>query len=146
MRALVFGLLCAVFSPLLLVGLVVFAFKVRFVNMPRGISGTAYEPYMARLVLHLIGSRRDDVSERIAPHLPALSPLIMRLLVKPMALASRWSGFGAHSSLIRVRTSAFRPPRPRASRRWRSSKAAAWKWRASSRSAASRVVARRSAV
>lgn len=37
-RALLFGLLCAVFSPLLLVGLVVFAFKVRFVNMPRGIS------------------------------------------------------------------------------------------------------------
>ena len=93
MRALVFGLLCLVFSPLLMVGSMVFAFKVRFVNMPRGISGTAYEPYMARLVLHLIGSRRDDVSERIAPHLPALSPLIMGLLVKPMALAARWSGF-----------------------------------------------------
>ncbi len=93
MRALVFGVLCLVFSPLLLVGSMVFAFKVRFVNMPRGISGTAYEPYMARLALHLIGSRRDDVSERIAPHLPALSPLIMGLLMKPMALASRWSGF-----------------------------------------------------
>ncbi len=93
MRALLFVLLCAVFSPLLMVGSMVFAFKVRFVNVPRGISGTAYEPYMARLALHLIGSRRDDVSERIAPHLPALSPLIMGLLVKPMALASRWSGF-----------------------------------------------------
>lgn len=93
MRAVFFGLLCAVFSPLLLFGSLVFAFKVRFVNMPQGISGTAYEPHMARLALHLIGSRRDDVSERIAPHLPALSPLIMGLLVKPMALASRWSGF-----------------------------------------------------
>ena len=93
MKALLFGLLCAVFSPLLLVGSLVFAFRVRFVNMPRGISGTAYEPYMARLVLHLIGSRRDDVSERIAPHLPALSPLVMRILVHPMANAARWSGF-----------------------------------------------------
>ena len=93
MRALLFILLCAVFSPLLLVGSLVFAFRVRFVNMPRGISGTAYEPYMARLALHLIGSRRDDVSERIAPHLPALSPLVMRLLMRPMAAAARWSGF-----------------------------------------------------
>lgn len=93
MKALLFGLLCAVFSPLLMVGSMLFALRVRFVNMPRGISGTAYEPYMARLVLHLIGSRRDDVSERIAPHLPALSPLVMRLLVHPMALAARWSGF-----------------------------------------------------
>ena len=93
MRALVFGLLCAVFSPLLLVGSLVFACRVRLINMPRGISGTAYEPYMARLVLHLIGSRRDDVSERIARHLPALSPLVMRILVNPMANAARWSGF-----------------------------------------------------
>ena len=93
MKALVFTLLCAVFSPLLMVGSLVFACRVRFVNMPRGISGTAYEPYMARLVLHLIGSRRDAVSERIAPYLPALSPLVMRILVNPMANAARWSGF-----------------------------------------------------
>ena len=93
MKALIFALLCLVFSPLLLVGTLVFAFRVRFVNMPRGISGTAYEPYMARLALHLIGSRRDDVSERIAPHLPALSPLVMRLLMRPMTAAARWSGF-----------------------------------------------------
>ncbi len=93
MRALAFIFLCVVFSPLLLVGSLVFACRVRFVNMPRGISGTAYEPYMARLVLHLIGSRRDAVSEAIAPHLPALSPLVMRILVHPMANAARWSGF-----------------------------------------------------
>ena len=93
MKALLFGLLCAVFSPLLMVGSMVFACRVRFINMPRGISGTAYEPYMARLVLHLIGSRGDDVSERIAPYLPALSPLVMRILVNPMANAARWSGF-----------------------------------------------------
>ena len=93
MRALVFALLEVLFSPLQLIGSLVFAFRVRFVNMPRGISGTAYEPYMARLVLHMIGSRRDEVAERIAPHLPALPPLVMRLLMRTMALAARWSGF-----------------------------------------------------
>ena len=93
MRALVFFLLEVLFSPLQLIGTLAFAFKVRFVNMPRGISGTAYEPYMARLMLQMIGNRRDDVAERIAPNLPALSPLIMRLLMKTVALAARWSGF-----------------------------------------------------
>ncbi len=93
MRALLFVLLEIVFSPLQVIGVLVFAFRVRFVNMPRGISGTAYEPYMARLVLHMIGSRQDEVAERIAPHLPALPPLVMGLLMRTMALAARWSGF-----------------------------------------------------
>ncbi len=93
MRALIFALLCLVFSPLLLVGSAAFAFRVRFVNMPRGISGTAYEPYMARLVLHLIGSRSDEAAERIADRLPALSPVVNALLVRSMALAARWSGY-----------------------------------------------------
>lgn len=93
MKALLFALLEVLFSPLQFIGTLAFAFKVRFVNMPRGISGTAYEPYMARLMLQMIGNRSDPVAERIAAHLPALSPLIMRLLMKTVALAARWSGF-----------------------------------------------------
>ena len=61
--------------------------------MPRGISGTAYEPYMARLLLHYIASRNDAAAERIAPHLPALSPLVLRSMVDTLVLAARWSGF-----------------------------------------------------
>ena len=93
MRVLFFALLEIVFFPLQLIGSLVYAFRVRFVNMPRGISGTAYEPYMTRLLLHHIKSRNDEAAERIAPHLPALSPLVLRLMVDTLVLAARWSGF-----------------------------------------------------
>ena len=93
MRVLFFALLEIVFFSLQLIGSLVYTFRVRFVNMPRGISGTAYEPYMTRLLLHHIASRNDQAAERIAPHLPALSPLVLRLLVDTLVLAARWSGF-----------------------------------------------------
>ena len=93
MRVLLFALLEIVFFPLQLIGSLVYAFRVRFVNMPRGISGTAYEPYMTRLLLHHIASRNDAAAERIAPHLPALSPLVLRSMVDTLVVAARWSGF-----------------------------------------------------
>ncbi len=92
MRVLLFALLEIVFSPLQLIGSLVYAFRVRFVNMPRGISGTAYEPYMARLLFHHTTSRNDEAAERIAPHLPALSPLVL-LMIETLVLAARWSDF-----------------------------------------------------
>ena len=57
------------FFPLQLIGSLVYTFRVRFVNMPRGISGTAYEPYMTRLLLHHTASRNDEGSraDRAAP-------------------------------------------------------------------------------
>ena len=93
MKVLLFGLLEIVFFPLQLVGSLIYAFRVRFVNMPRGISGTAYEPYMARLLPHHTASRTDAAAERIAPHLPALSSLVLRSMVDTLVLAARWSGF-----------------------------------------------------
>ena len=93
MKVLLFLLLEIVFAPLQIIGLLVYAYRVRFVNMPRGISGTAYEPYMVRLALHHVTSRNDEAAERIAPHLPALSPFVLRVLMETMALAARWSGF-----------------------------------------------------
>ena len=93
MRVLLFALLEIVFFPLQLIGSLVYLCRVRFVNRPRGISGTAYEPYMTRLLLHHIGSRTDAAAERIAPHLPVLSPVVLRLLVDILVLAARWSGF-----------------------------------------------------
>ncbi len=93
MSVLLFALLEVVFSPLQLIGSLVYTFRVRFVNKPRGISGTAYEPYMARLLLHHVTSRNDAAAERIAPHLPALSPLVLRLMMDTLVLAARWSGF-----------------------------------------------------
>ena len=93
MRVLLFALLEIVFFPFQLIGSLVYTCRVRFVNMPRGISGTAYEPYMTRLMLHHTASRTDAAAERIAPHLPALSPLVLRLLMDTLVLAARWSGF-----------------------------------------------------
>ena len=93
MRILLFALLEIVFFPFQLIGSLVYTCRVRFVNMPRGISGTAYEPYMTRLLLHHIGRRTDAAAERIAPHLLALSPLVLRLLMDTLVLAARWSGF-----------------------------------------------------
>ena len=93
MRVLLFALLEIVFFPLQLIGTLVYTCRIRFVNMPRGISGTAYEPYMARLLFHHTGTRNDEAAERIAPHLPALSPVVLRLLMDTLVLAARWSGF-----------------------------------------------------
>ena len=93
MSLLLFVLLEIVLAPLQLVGSLVYAFRVRFVNMPRGISGTAYEPYLARLLLHHTGSRNDEAAERIAPHLPALPRWVLRLMMDTLVLAARWSGF-----------------------------------------------------
>ena len=93
MKVLLFTFLEVVFFPLQLIGSLVYACRVRFVNMPRGISGTAYEPYMSRLLLHHVGSRNDGAAERLAPHLPALSPLVLRSLMDTLVLAARWSGF-----------------------------------------------------
>ncbi len=93
MRLLLFVLLEVLFLPFQLVGTLIFAFRVRFVNMRRGVSGTAYEPYMARLILQMIGERPDVVAERIGPHLPALPPVVMGLLMKTVAVAVRRSGF-----------------------------------------------------
>jgi methyltransferase (TIGR00027 family) len=93
MRVLLFILLELVFFPLQLIGSLVYTFRIRFVNMPRGISGTAYEPYMTRLMLDHIASRNDAAAGQIAAHLPALSPLVLRSLVDTLVLAARWSGF-----------------------------------------------------
>ena len=93
MKVLLFTLLEIVFLPLQLIGSLVYTCRIRFVNMPGGISGTAYEPYMARLMLHHIGNRNDAAAGRLAPHLPALSPLVLRLMVDTLVLAARWSGF-----------------------------------------------------
>ncbi|MXY25508.1 MAG: hypothetical protein F4Y45_13455 [Acidobacteria bacterium] len=91
MSVLLFILLEVVFAPLQTIGSLIYALRVRFVNMPRGISGTAYEPYMTRLMLHHTGRRSDEAAEKIALHLPALPPLVLRLLMGTLVLAVKWS-------------------------------------------------------
>ena len=86
-----FSLLLVAFLPLLMVGMV--GFTVRLKTRNRGISGTAYEPFVNRLLFHHAGTRDDAAAVRLAPHLPALSPTVAWLFIGPMGLAARLSGY-----------------------------------------------------
>ena len=78
-RLLMFSLLLVAFLPLLMVGMV--GFTVRLKTRNRGISGTAYEPFVNRLLFHHAGTRDDAAAVRLAPHLPALSPTVAWLFI-----------------------------------------------------------------
>lgn len=82
-----------VMGPLQMLAIIAYMIKIPLRNRPLGISGTAYEPLWSRLIMNAAGTREDDAAYRLAPHLPALSPAIVRLFVDTLALASRWSGY-----------------------------------------------------
>ncbi len=90
-RLLLFSGLCALVSPLLVVGTVRFALRIFFDGRPRGISGTAYEPLWSRLFLHDLGLRVDAALAQLAPHLPALTPFTVWCLSR-LSWAARVSG------------------------------------------------------
>ncbi len=91
LRLLMFSLLLVAFLPLFMAGVV--GFMVRLKTRNRGISGTAYEPFVNRLIFHHAGTRDDAAAVRLAPHLPALSPTVAWLLIGTMGLAARLSGY-----------------------------------------------------
>ena len=91
LRLLMFVLLLVAFSPLMLLGFVGFMVRLKIKN--RGISATAYEPLMNRLLFHHAGTRDDCAGVKLAPHLPALSPSVAWLLIGSMALPARLSGY-----------------------------------------------------
>ena len=73
MRLLAFIFVSIVLSPLFIIGAAIYMYRVLVVLVPKGIDGTAYEPYTARLVMHDLGTRPDSVASRIAPHLTVTS-------------------------------------------------------------------------
>ena len=91
LRLLMFSLLLIAFLPLVLLGTL--GFMIRLKTRNRGISGTAYEPMMNRLLFHHAGTRDDAAAVKLAPHLPALSPTVAWLLIGTMGLAARLSGY-----------------------------------------------------
>ena len=91
LRLLMFSLLLIAFLPLVLLGTLGFMIRLKIKN--RGISGTAYEPMMNRLLFHHAGTRDDAAAVKLAPHLPALSPTVAWLLIGTMGLAARLSGY-----------------------------------------------------
>ena len=58
MRLRVFIILEIIVLPLQIIGLIVFAYRLRRISIPQKISGTANEPYGARLFLHLARTRK----------------------------------------------------------------------------------------
>jgi methyltransferase (TIGR00027 family) len=93
MRLLIFLAIEIVMGPLQLLAIIGYTIRLNLKNRPRGISGTAYEPLWSRMIMHAAGTRPDDAAYRLAPHLPAMSPAIVRLLTGTLGLAVRWSGF-----------------------------------------------------
>jgi methyltransferase (TIGR00027 family) len=91
LRLLMFSLLLITFLPLVLLGTLGFMIRLKIKN--RGISGTAYEPLFNRMLFHHAGTRDDRAAVKLAVHLPALSPTVTWLLIGPMALAARLSGY-----------------------------------------------------
>ena len=92
MRLLIFVLMMLVFAPFFVLAMIGYIFKLWVFNIPKGISGTAYEPFMARMIMHEAGTRPDESAVRLAPHLPALSPFIAWVF-GGMGVAARWCGY-----------------------------------------------------
>jgi methyltransferase (TIGR00027 family) len=90
--ALAYYVLCALMSPLILVGYVVW---VRKTNATRrsGVSGTAQGPLAARFTEHNFGTRRDEAADRLFRVLPDVPPLGRRLAAGPVLLAHRLTGY-----------------------------------------------------
>lgn len=93
MRLLVFMLVELVLCSISLAGAAAYLVKLKLYNQPKGISGTAYEPFFGRAMAHGMGARDDTSAYLLAPGLPALSPLIWWLLMWPTGLASRIAGY-----------------------------------------------------
>jgi methyltransferase (TIGR00027 family) len=66
--------------------------KVWWKTSPAKISGTANEIVTARLLMHTAGTRPDQPTARLVPHLPAFGTVIAWLFGS-IGLASRWSGY-----------------------------------------------------
>ncbi len=92
MRLLLFVLMEMVLAPLFVVAMPMYTFKLWRHNIPKGISGTAYEPLFGRIFMDIAGTRPDASAVRLAPHLPALSPFVA-WAVGVIAVPARWSGY-----------------------------------------------------
>ena len=87
MHLLIFVLLMLVFTPFFVLAMIGYIFKLWVFNIPKGISGTAYEPLMGRMIMHEAGTRPDEAAVRLAPHLPAMN--------RPIAAGVGWLGLAS---------------------------------------------------
>ena len=93
MRGLIFIILIIPIMPLLILGVVIFTWRVRRVIIPQNISGTAAEPYGARLILHIAGTRIDNAAYKIAEHMILYAQPVKFLMLQTTWLALKISGY-----------------------------------------------------
>jgi methyltransferase (TIGR00027 family) len=87
-----FYILCALMSPLIVVGYIVWVGKT-IATGRSGVSGTAQGPLSARFSEHKFGTRQDEAADRLMRVLPGVPPLGLRLTINPVLLAHRLTGY-----------------------------------------------------
>jgi methyltransferase (TIGR00027 family) len=90
--AVAFYLLCALMSPLIVVGYIVWVRKTSATRRS-GVSGTAQGPLAARFSEHQFGTRPDEAADRLIRVLPDIPPVGRRLATGPVLLAHRMTGY-----------------------------------------------------
>lgn len=93
LRILIFALVSLLLAPLSILGMAAYIVFLLAFNRRKGISGTAYEPFMGRLMMHDAGEREDSVARKLADGLPALPPPTWSVMMGPTKLAGRLSGY-----------------------------------------------------
>ena len=87
-----FYLLCALMSPVILAGYLVWVGKL-FAAGRSGVSATAQGPLSARFSEHNFGTRQDEAADQLMRRLPGVPPLGLRLTTGPVLLAHRLTGY-----------------------------------------------------
>ena len=93
MRGLLFSLIIILFLPFILLGIIVYSWRVRRVIIPHNISGTAAEPYGARLAMHVAGTRIDNAAYRITEHTILFAQPVRFLTLQTMRLALKITNY-----------------------------------------------------
>jgi len=93
MRGLLFSLIMILFIPFFLLGLIVYTWRLRRVIIPRNISGTAAEPFGARIMMHLAGTRIDEAADKLAEQMILYRQPAKFLMLQTTGLALRISGY-----------------------------------------------------
>ncbi len=88
-----FILIMILLSPVTLLGSIGYLLKLFAFNRSKGISGTAYEPYLGRMLMHDTGVRNDMAGRKLISTLPAMNAFIWMLLAGPTILAARVCGY-----------------------------------------------------
>ena len=93
MRVLIFTILAVLLLPLILLGYLIFFWRIRRVCIPQNISGTANEPYGGRLYMHVVGTRPDEAGYKLAWYLPSYGGIARLLIIDTLGLACKISGY-----------------------------------------------------